>query len=292
MRARAAERPISGSRWTRGWTRSTRRVTRWGEGWARGSHPACTFPGAERDLATRAAACRRRQCGASVRRPDRLWPGRRCRRGTPQAARAADLRPDGLAARRESRRGRGIAVYVRDRVAVTTAERAAARADAGANDVRALAVPMRNQGVRGNGIEDLDAVMRIENEAYPVPWTRGNFLDSLASGCLAQCLTDGHGLLLGYWVAMRGGDELHLLNLTVAPAAQRCGHGRRCWSASQRWESRRVYGNSGSRFAQATSVRARCTVASDSPKSACARPTIRRSRRRTARRGSARTPLR
>ena len=77
------------------------------------------------------------------------------------------------------------------------------------------------------GLEDLDAVMRIESEAYPVPWTRGNFVDSLASGCLAQFLTDGHGLLLGYWVAMRGSDELHLLNLTVAPAAQHRGHGRR-----------------------------------------------------------------
>jgi [ribosomal protein S18]-alanine N-acetyltransferase len=75
--------------------------------------------------------------------------------------------------------------------------------------------------------EDLDAVMQIESEAYLVPWTRGNFVDSLASGCIAECLIGAHGLLLGYWVAMRGSDELHLLNLTVAPEAQHRGHGRR-----------------------------------------------------------------
>ncbi len=28
---------------------------------------------------------------------------------------------------------------------------------------------------------DVDEVARIETDAYPFPWTRGNFLDSLAS---------------------------------------------------------------------------------------------------------------
>ena len=74
----------------------------------------------------------------------------------------------------------------------------------------------------------LDGVMAIENEAYPFPWTRGNFIDSLASGYPAQVLfdSDRRGHVIGYFVAMEGVDELHLLNLTVAPAAQSQGHGR------------------------------------------------------------------
>lgn len=74
----------------------------------------------------------------------------------------------------------------------------------------------------------LDAVMAIENEAYPFPWTRGNFIDSLASGYPAQVLFDSdyRRRAIGYFVAMEGVDEMHLLNLTVAPEAQSQGHGR------------------------------------------------------------------
>lgn len=73
-------------------------------------------------------------------------------------------------------------------------------------------------------IEHLDAVMAIENAAYAVPWTRGNFIDSLSAGHLAQMLVDDQGRLVGYFVAMAGVDELHLLNLTVSPDHQRQGH--------------------------------------------------------------------
>jgi len=77
-------------------------------------------------------------------------------------------------------------------------------------------------------IAHLDAVMAIESQAYPFPWTRGNFIDSLASGYPAQVLfdSDRRGHVIGYFVAMEGVDELHLLNLTVAPDAQSQGHGR------------------------------------------------------------------
>jgi ribosomal-protein-alanine N-acetyltransferase len=75
-------------------------------------------------------------------------------------------------------------------------------------------------------IERLDAVMPIEREAYAVPWTRGNFIDSLANGYQAMCLTDGCGVMLGYFVAMQGAGEMHLLNLTVAPPEQGRGHAR------------------------------------------------------------------
>ena len=72
----------------------------------------------------------------------------------------------------------------------------------------------------------LGAVMAIEQAAYALPWTRGNFVDSIAGGHLAQCLLDDDGVLLGYCVAMQAAGEVHLLNLTVAPAEPRRGHAR------------------------------------------------------------------
>jgi len=72
----------------------------------------------------------------------------------------------------------------------------------------------------------LDAVMAIETAAYTFPWSRGNFIDSIAAGYAAQVLVDAQGELLGYFVAMGGVDEMHLLNITVAPAAQGRGHAR------------------------------------------------------------------
>jgi ribosomal-protein-alanine N-acetyltransferase len=73
-------------------------------------------------------------------------------------------------------------------------------------------------------LADLEHVLVIERSAYSVPWTRGNFVDSLAAGYLAQLLVHDTQGLVGYFVAMPGAGEMHLLNLTVAPAHQRCGH--------------------------------------------------------------------
>lgn len=86
----------------------------------------------------------------------------------------------------------------------------------------------------------LDRVLAVEQVAYSHPWTRGNFLDSIHVGYHCQCLIGpapaGGTLevatpseagtadtLIGYFVAMKGVDEVHLLNITVAPAFQRQG---------------------------------------------------------------------
>lgn len=70
--------------------------------------------------------------------------------------------------------------------------------------------------------ERLDAVLEVEQSAYAHPWSRANFTDTLASGYEAQMLM-ADDTLLGYFVAMKGVDEVHLLNITVAPAHQRQG---------------------------------------------------------------------
>lgn len=98
-------------------------------------------------------------------------------------------------------------------------------------------------------IERIPAVCAIEQTAFTHPWTPANFTDSLAAGYHCQCLvapaaaegesppapsgiralwsravgrTEGE-TLIGYFVAMKGVDEVHLLNITVAPAFQKQG---------------------------------------------------------------------
>lgn len=73
-------------------------------------------------------------------------------------------------------------------------------------------------------LSDLGAVLALEVQAYSHPWSQGNFVDSLAAGHLSEVLTLDQALI-GYFVAMVGFEELHLLNLTVAPASQGQGHG-------------------------------------------------------------------
>jgi ribosomal-protein-alanine N-acetyltransferase len=72
---------------------------------------------------------------------------------------------------------------------------------------------------------DLDAVAAIEATAYPYPWTRGNFGDSLEAGyhCwVVECA----GVTSGYTVVMVTAGEAHLLNLTIDAPMQKRGVGR------------------------------------------------------------------
>ncbi len=64
----------------------------------------------------------------------------------------------------------------------------------------------------------VDAVAAVEASAYSFPWTRGNFLDSIAAGYLAEAMLEADGRVVAYMIAMQGVDEMHLLNITVAPA--------------------------------------------------------------------------
>ncbi|RYX96821.1 MAG: ribosomal-protein-alanine N-acetyltransferase [Comamonadaceae bacterium] len=84
----------------------------------------------------------------------------------------------------------------------------------------------------------LDRVVAVEQRAYEQPWTQGNFNDSLNAGYHALLLTGGSGTattLIGYFVAMKGVDEVHLLNITVAPELQRQGWARVMLDALAMW---------------------------------------------------------
>ena len=73
---------------------------------------------------------------------------------------------------------------------------------------------------------DLAGVAAVEQAAFTFPWSRGNFEDSLKSGHLGMVLRDGGNEVAGYLILMPVVDEMHLLNVTVAPAWQRQGLGR------------------------------------------------------------------
>lgn len=74
---------------------------------------------------------------------------------------------------------------------------------------------------------DLDEILLIENDVYPHPWTRGNFLDSLASGYETWTLRDGSDVLVGYFLVMLAVDEAHLLNVSVRADLHGLGFGRK-----------------------------------------------------------------
>jgi [ribosomal protein S18]-alanine N-acetyltransferase len=78
---------------------------------------------------------------------------------------------------------------------------------------------------------ELAGVMAIEQVAYTWPWSEGNVLDSILQGHRCMKLEHHHARnsntdLLGYYIAMPGVDEVHLLNITVAPKFQRQGWAR------------------------------------------------------------------
>jgi [ribosomal protein S18]-alanine N-acetyltransferase len=80
----------------------------------------------------------------------------------------------------------------------------------------------------------LDEVLRVEQRTYDHPWSHANFVDALHSGYQAQMLV-ADGYVLGYFVAMKGVDEVHLLNITVAPEFQGQGWARTMLDALALW---------------------------------------------------------
>lgn len=81
---------------------------------------------------------------------------------------------------------------------------------------------------------DIDQVLCVEQTAYSHPWTRGNFIDALAAGYEAQLLIQDTSVI-GYFVAMLGVQETHLLNITVAPTHQRQGWAKVLLTAIEQW---------------------------------------------------------
>jgi [ribosomal protein S18]-alanine N-acetyltransferase len=81
----------------------------------------------------------------------------------------------------------------------------------------------------------LDRVLSIENAVYPHPWRRANFEDSIKTGYQMQVLTSANAEILGYFIAMKGFEEVHLLNIIVAEPHQRQGWAKLMLEALAVW---------------------------------------------------------
>ena len=74
---------------------------------------------------------------------------------------------------------------------------------------------------------DVDEVWALECSVFPYPWSRGNFVDAVASGYDCWTVRDVGGELAGYYLLMYALDEAHLLDVALAGERQRQGLGRR-----------------------------------------------------------------
>lgn len=75
-------------------------------------------------------------------------------------------------------------------------------------------------------VADVPAVEAIERAMYEHPWTKGNFLDSLASGYESWAMFEAGDVLVGYFLLMNAPDEAHLLNITLRRDCQGRGLAR------------------------------------------------------------------
>jgi ribosomal-protein-alanine N-acetyltransferase len=107
------------------------------------------------------------------------------------------------------------------------APRSSAPGNAGATSD--TVVPFRGHAIAFNPMRaaDLPEVEATERVVYAHPWTLGNFQDSISSGYECWIARDAAGALTGYFLLMLAPDEAHLLNITVVPALQGRGLGRR-----------------------------------------------------------------
>ena len=110
-------------------------------------------------------------------------------------------------------------LYLRDKVAFTTAERAGGQ---GGNPRAAPAPSMALLPMRR---ADLPEVLALERSVQAHPWTVKNFEDALDADYEAWVLRDGSGLL-GFCLSMVAPDVVHILVIAVAPTNQRSGLGR------------------------------------------------------------------
>ena len=81
--------------------------------------------------------------------------------------------------------------------------------------------------------DDLDAVLAIERECFPTPWSRAMFSEELGreySDALVAQPSEGGGVA-GYAVCWTVAGESHLLNIAVGPAFR--GRGVACLLLSE-----------------------------------------------------------
>ncbi|GMU67872.1 MAG: ribosomal-protein-alanine acetyltransferase [Steroidobacteraceae bacterium] len=86
-------------------------------------------------------------------------------------------------------------------------------------------LPVPAVALRAMTEADVDAVVALEHDSYPFPWSEGIFRDCLRVGYVCRVVELDHELI-GYGVMSHGAGEAHILNLCVRAAMRERGIGR------------------------------------------------------------------
>jgi len=74
-------------------------------------------------------------------------------------------------------------------------------------------------------LDDIEQVMKVENEVYEFPWSEGIFSDCIRVGYYCWIALQQQ-TVVGHAVISIVADESHMLNLSIARSHQRKGYGR------------------------------------------------------------------
>lgn len=90
-----------------------------------------------------------------------------------------------------------------------------------------MSVTLQQQGdIRPMKLQDMPAVLRMEQQGHPFPWSEQIFRDCMRAGYACRVLQQGEDIV-AYGVMSSGAGETHILNLCVDPLWQGRGIGRR-----------------------------------------------------------------
>ncbi|MFH1689007.1 MAG: ribosomal protein S18-alanine N-acetyltransferase [Candidatus Eisenbacteria bacterium] len=81
--------------------------------------------------------------------------------------------------------------------------------------------------IRSMMARDIQRVCEIEEEVFPMPWSRASFEEELAPGkCAFPWVAEKDSDVVAYMISWLVEDELHVGNIAVAPSLQGTGIGR------------------------------------------------------------------
>ena len=87
---------------------------------------------------------------------------------------------------------------------------------------------MESSIVREMELSDIDSVVDIEKNSFPIPWTKGTFISELKRNKLARYyVVEVDGRVVGYaglWLIM---NEAHITNIAIHPKYRGKGMGKK-----------------------------------------------------------------